>query len=84
MTEINDYLSNEGLPVFGQPIEDRVDGDGVNTRIVPYDRVFFTPTDENIRDLGYTAMGVSATALSSSTPTSPTSRSRTRPASSAW
>lgn len=63
MTEINDYLSNEGLPTFGAPIEDRVDVDGVNTRIVPDDRVFFTPADENIRDLGYTAMGVSATAL---------------------
>jgi major capsid protein E len=63
MTEINDYLSGEGLPTFGPPIEDRVDVDGVNTRIVPDDRVFLMPADENLRSLGYTASGVSATAL---------------------
>jgi hypothetical protein len=63
LSEINDYLSGEGLPTIGAPIEDRVDVDGSNVRIVPDDRVFMLPADENMENLGYTAYGLSATAL---------------------
>jgi hypothetical protein len=38
-----------------------VDVDGVSTRVIPADRVLFVPP--NVEDLGYTAWGVSATAL---------------------
>lgn len=61
LQELNDLLSSEGLPTFGDPIDTVVDVDGVSTRTVPADRVMFLPP--NIEDLGYTAFGVSATAL---------------------
>lgn len=64
LVDLNDYLASESLPTFDpNPIEDRVDVDGSNVRIVPDDRVFLTPSNENMGDLGSTVMGVSATAL---------------------
>lgn len=59
--ELNDLLSSEGLPTLGAPIDSSLDVDGVTTRVTPDDRVFFLPP--NIADLGYTAYGLSATAL---------------------
>ena len=59
--ELNDHLRDEGLPVFDEPYETQVDVDDVTTRVMADDRVVFLPADLN--QLGYTAMGVSATAL---------------------
>jgi hypothetical protein len=59
--ELNDVLSSEGLPTLGEPYDAVLDVDGTTTRVIPDDRVLFLPT--NIEDLGYTAWGVSATAL---------------------
>jgi len=48
-------------PTLGEPYDTQVDVDGVSTRVVADDRVLLLPP--NIEDLGYTAYGVSATAL---------------------
>lgn len=61
LQELNDQLASEGLPAFGPPLDGSLDVDGVTTRTVADDRVFFLPP--NISDLGYTAYGVTATAL---------------------
>jgi hypothetical protein len=61
LAEINDLLSAEGLPTFGPAYDTRVDVDGTSTRVVADDKVVFTPP--NVSDLGYTAFGLSATAL---------------------
>lgn len=61
LTEMNDLLSSEGLPTLREPYDTNVDVDGVTTRVLPEDKVIFLPP--NVEDLGYTAMGVSATAL---------------------
>lgn len=50
-----------GLPPIIKVYDTVVDVDGVSTRTIPDDRVIFVPP--NIADLGYTAWGVSATAL---------------------
>jgi hypothetical protein len=50
-----------GLPPIVKVYDTVVDVDGVSTRTIPDDRVIFVPP--NIADLGYTAWGVSATAL---------------------
>lgn len=61
VTELNDLLRDEGLPTFDEPYETSVDVDGTTTRVIPDDRVAMLPTD--LAQLGYTAYGVSATAL---------------------
>jgi hypothetical protein len=61
LREINDLLSGEGLPTFDLPYDTMVSIDDVSTRVVGDDKVVFVPP--NIADLGYTAFGLSATAL---------------------
>lgn len=60
-TELADLLDAEGLPTLLGNYDTVVDVDGTSTRVVPDDRVIFVPP--NPADLGYTAWGVSATAL---------------------
>ncbi|QIS38618.1 major capsid protein [Clavibacter capsici] len=61
LAQLNDLLASEGLaPVQIMPIK-QYDVDGVVTPVIADDRILFTP--ENLGDLGYTAWGVSATAL---------------------
>jgi hypothetical protein len=54
-------LNAYGLPPILFVYDSVVDVDGVSTRVIPADRVLFVPP--NVEDLGYTAWGVSATAL---------------------
>jgi hypothetical protein len=58
--ELNELLQSEGLPAI-RTYDANVDVDGVTTRIIADDKVMFVP--ENAGELGYTAWGVSATAL---------------------
>lgn len=59
--EINDLLDGEGVaPIVELPIA-RVDVDGVNTAVMPDDKVLLTPASWD--DLGHTRFGVTATAL---------------------
>jgi hypothetical protein len=58
--ELNALLESEGLPAV-RTYDAKVDVDGVTTRIIPDDRFLLTPADP--ADLGYTAWGISATAL---------------------
>lgn len=59
--EVNELLEGENLPTFDAPYDSQVDVDGVATRVIAADKVLFLPAD--LRELGYTAWGVSATAL---------------------
>lgn len=61
LTELNDLLSDYGIPNVVAPYDAQVDVDGTLTRVIPDDRLLFTPT--NLGDLGATVFGVSATAL---------------------
>lgn len=54
-------LETFGLPPILFIYDTKVDVDGVTTAVIPDDRVIFVPP--NVSDLGYTAWGVSATAL---------------------
>jgi hypothetical protein len=58
--ELNELLRSENLPPVNV-YDANVDVDGVTTRIIADDKVVFTP--DNPGELGYTAWGVSATAL---------------------
>nr|WP_054050716.1 major capsid protein [Alloactinosynnema sp. L-07]CRK59069.1 Phage major capsid protein \ len=58
--ELNALLESEGLPAV-RTYDAKVDVDGVTTSIIPDDRLMFTPTEPG--SLGYTAWGISATAL---------------------
>lgn len=60
--QLNSALSDFGLPPFGDPYDAQVDVDGAATRITPVNKVFLTPPDP-VNNLGFTAWGVSATAL---------------------
>lgn len=60
-SELGDLFSAEGLPTLLPAYDANLDVDGVTTRVVPDDRLIFLPP--NIEDLGFTAYGVSATAL---------------------
>jgi hypothetical protein len=61
LQQLNDLLASEGLaPIEILPIK-RYDVDGTTVPVFADDRILFTP--ENLGDLGYTAWGVSATAL---------------------
>jgi hypothetical protein len=59
--ELNDLLRDEDLPVFDEPYDSSFDVDGVTTRTISDDKVSLMPAD--LADLGYTAWGVTATAL---------------------
>lgn len=61
ISEVNDLLANENLPTFELAYDGAVDVDGVTVRTIPEDRVIMRPA--NLRELGHTAMGLSATAL---------------------
>lgn len=61
LPDLQDLLSSEGLPTLDTPYDGQVDVDGVATRVVPDDKVIFLPQD--LGDLGYTAWGITATAL---------------------
>lgn len=54
-------LAAFSLPPITRVYDTVVDVDGVSTRVIPDDRVIFHPP--NVADLGYTAWGVTATAL---------------------
>jgi hypothetical protein len=54
-------LAAFSLPPIVMVYDTNVDVDGTTTRVIPDDRVLFVPP--NVSDLGYTAWGVSATAL---------------------
>lgn len=58
--EVNDLFESEGLPPIRR-YDASVDVDGAATKIIPDDRLLIVPA--NPGDLGYTAWGVSATAL---------------------
>lgn len=61
LNELNAYLASEGLPTFDQPLEGSFDVDGSTVRVLPADKVVLLPQD--LSEVGYTAYGVSATAL---------------------
>jgi hypothetical protein len=61
LADLNDLLVSEGLPPVAPAYDTQVDVDGVSTRVIPDDRLLFTPAD--LADLVEVAMGVSATAL---------------------
>jgi hypothetical protein len=58
---VDNALDAFSLPPLLFTYDTQVDVDGSSTRVVPVDRVIFVPP--NIADLGYTAWGISATAL---------------------
>lgn len=59
--DLNDLFAGEGIaPIVELPIA-RVDVDGVDTAVMPDDKVLLTPADWS--DLGHTRYGVTATAL---------------------
>lgn len=60
LAELNTLLESEGLPAI-RTYDGNVDVDGTTTRIIPDDRLLLAPA--NPGDLGYTAWGISATAL---------------------
>ena len=61
LAEVNELLADEGLPTIDPAYDSSVDVDGVVTRVVPDNKVLFLPQD--LKQLGYTAWGVTATAL---------------------
>lgn len=61
LAELNELLTTEGLPYIEAPYDAQVDVDGTLTRVIPADKLLFTPSD--LSSLGHTAWGVSATAL---------------------
>lgn len=61
LTELRDLFQSEGLPYIEDPWDTSLIVDDVETKVVPDDRVLFLP--DNAGELGYTAYGVSATAL---------------------
>lgn len=61
LTELNDLLADYQIPPFVAPYDGQVDVDGSLVRVLADDKLLFTPTD--LSALGYTAWGVSASAL---------------------
>lgn len=61
VSELNDLLSDNSLPTLVSAYDGQVDVDGSLTRVIPDDKLLFTPA--NLGDLGATVFGVSATAL---------------------
>lgn len=60
--QLNQALTDFGLPTFAPAYDAAVDVDEVSTRVTADDKVFLTPPDP-INNLGFTAWGVSATSL---------------------
>lgn len=58
---VDNVLEAFSLPPILFTYDTVVDVDGISTRVIPDDRVIFVPP--NVTDLGYTAWGVTATAL---------------------
>lgn len=58
---VDNVLAAFGLPPIVMVYDTLVDVDGVSTNVIPDDRVIFVPP--NVRDLGRTVWGVTATAL---------------------
>lgn len=61
LTELTNVLASMGLPTPRPAYDSQVDVDGTQTRVIADDRVIFLPQD--VSALGYTAFGLSATAL---------------------
>lgn len=61
LPDINSVLASMGLPALSPSFDENLDVDGTTTPVIPTDHILFTPA--NLGDLGYTAWGVSATAL---------------------
>lgn len=61
LLELNNLLAANGLPQLADPYDTSVDVDGVSTRVIADNKLMFFPP--NIADLGYTAYGLTATAL---------------------
>jgi len=61
LNELNAFLASEGLPTFDPPVEGSFDVDGATVRTLAADKVVLLPAD--LSEVGYTAYGVSATAL---------------------
>lgn len=59
--ELNDLLDSEGIPTLRPAYDSNVDVEGSTTRIIADDKLIFLPP--NVEDLGYTAYGITATAL---------------------
>lgn len=59
--ELNDVFAGEGIAPVRELRIARVDVDGVNTPVMPSDKVILTP--EDLAELGHTRFGLSATAL---------------------
>lgn len=60
--QLNSVMVDYGLPAFANAYDGQVDVDGTSTRVLPANKVYFTPPDP-ANNLGFTAYGVSATAL---------------------
>lgn len=61
ITELNNLLASMQLPTAEDPYDSQVDVDGTQTRVIADDKVVFFPA--NKAALGYTAFGLTATAL---------------------
>jgi len=61
-SQLNSVLSDFGLPTLLPPYDSQVDVDGTFTRTFPDNKLVMVPPDP-MNNLGYTAWGVSATAL---------------------
>lgn len=61
LAELGGVFDSVGLPPIGAPIDHSFDVDGVTTRVLPEDKLLFLPP--NLDDLGYSAWGLTATAL---------------------
>ncbi|WP_087507921.1 major capsid protein [Cellulomonas iranensis] len=59
--DLQTLLASEGLPPLVESYDTQVDVDGTLVRVIPENRLLFTP--ENLGDLVNTVYGVSATAL---------------------
>lgn len=59
--DLNALLVSEGLPSIRPTYDTKLNVDDADVRVLPDDRVIMLPAD--LRDLGYTAWGTSATAL---------------------
>lgn len=58
---LRDVLNDQGLPPYLGTIDTVVNVDGTDTRTTPADRLIFVPP--NVDDLGFTAWGITATAM---------------------
>lgn len=61
LAELNALLESEGLPSLLPAYDTKLNVDGSDTRVLPDNRFIMLPDD--VRDLGYMAYGLSATAL---------------------